>query len=62
MLSVLLRTSELHWGDGVRTLSQDEALLHLLALAEKSSHRLGEPTRRDSKDFSGVPVLFSFYF
>lgn len=39
MLSVLLRTSELQWSDGVRTLSRDEALLHLLALAEKSSHR-----------------------
>lgn len=39
MLSVLLRTSELQWSDGARTLSQDEALPHLLALAEKSSHR-----------------------
>ncbi|XP_056902918.1 thyroid adenoma-associated protein isoform X1 [Takifugu flavidus] len=38
VLSVLLRTSELQWSDGVRTLSQEEALLHLLALAEKSSH------------------------
>ncbi|XP_049457282.1 thyroid adenoma-associated protein [Epinephelus fuscoguttatus] len=38
VLCVLSSSSELDWRDGVNTLSQEEVLLHLLALAQNSTH------------------------
>ncbi|KAL7382872.1 hypothetical protein ABVT39_000669 [Epinephelus coioides] len=38
VLCVLSSSSELDWRDGVKTLSQEEVLLHLLALAQNSTH------------------------
>lgn len=38
VLSVLSSSGELQWRDGVKVLSQEEVLLHLLALAQKSTH------------------------
>lgn len=38
MLSVLTSSSELLWRDGVRILSKEEVLLHLLSLAQNSVH------------------------
>lgn len=39
MLSMVHSTAELQWRDDGKTLTQEGALLHLLALAEKSVHR-----------------------
>jgi len=39
VLCVLSTTTELPWSDGVKMLSQEELLLHLLALAQNSTHR-----------------------
>uniref|UniRef100_A0A8C4DGL9 tRNA (32-2'-O)-methyltransferase regulator THADA n=1 Tax=Dicentrarchus labrax TaxID=13489 RepID=A0A8C4DGL9_DICLA len=39
VLSVLSSSGELQWRDGVKILSQEEVLLHLLALAHNSAHR-----------------------
>ena len=39
MLCVLSSGAELQWRDGVQVLSQEEVLLHLLSLAQKSAHR-----------------------
>lgn len=39
VLCVLSSSGELQWGDGVKILSQEEVLLHLLALAQNSAHR-----------------------
>ncbi|XP_034080889.1 thyroid adenoma-associated protein isoform X3 [Gymnodraco acuticeps] len=38
VLCVLSTTTELSWSDGVKMLSQEELLLHLLALAQNSTH------------------------
>ncbi|XP_051271703.1 thyroid adenoma-associated protein homolog isoform X2 [Dicentrarchus labrax] len=38
VLSVLSSSGELQWRDGVKILSQEEVLLHLLALAHNSAH------------------------
>lgn len=40
VLCVLSSSWELQWRDGVQALSQEEVLLHLLALTQKSAHRL----------------------
>lgn len=40
VLSELSSTAELQWRDGVKVQSQEEALMHLLVLAEKSAYRL----------------------
>lgn len=40
VLCVLSSTVELQWRDAGNILSKEEALLHLLGLAEKSAHRL----------------------
>ncbi len=39
VLCVLSSSGELQWRDGVKILSQEEVLLHLLALAQNSAHR-----------------------
>ncbi len=40
VVCMLSSSGELQWRDGVKILSQEEVLLHLLALAQKSAHRL----------------------
>ncbi|KAM9847598.1 thyroid adenoma-associated protein [Aulostomus maculatus] len=38
VLSVLSHSGELHWRDGVQDISQEEVMLYLLSLAQKSTH------------------------